>query len=87
MKLTFDRGTILIRGDVRVPNSSWDERSKSFRAMALYYKDIIDFLNLSGLDFKDEVLDLIPCPELQSDITLRNYQKQALDGWPTINAE
>ena len=81
MKLTFDRGTILIRGDVRVPNSSWDERSKSYRAMALYYKDIIDFLKLSGLDFQDEVLDLIPWPELQSSITLRDYQKQALDAW------
>ena len=60
MKFTFDRGTILVRGDVRVPNSSWDERSKSYRAMALYYKDIIDFLKLSGLDFQDEVLDLYP---------------------------
>ena len=59
MKLAFDRGTILVRGDVRVPNSSWDERSKSYRAMALYYKDIIDFLKLSGLDFQDGVLDLL----------------------------
>jgi superfamily II DNA or RNA helicase len=81
MKLAFDRGTILIRGDVRVPNSSWDERSKSYRAMALYYKDIIDFLRLSGLDFQDEVLDLISCPELHSNIALRDYQKQSLDAW------
>src|SRR5512136_1761204 len=81
MKLTFDRGTILVRGDVRVPNSSWDERSRSYRALALYYRDIIDFLTLSGLNFQDEVLDLIPCPELQSDITLRDYQKQAVDAW------
>jgi superfamily II DNA or RNA helicase len=81
MKLTFDRGTILVRGDVRVPNSSWDERSKSYRAMALYHKDIIDFLKLSGLDFQDEVLDLIPCPDLNSNIALRDYQKQSLDTW------
>jgi superfamily II DNA or RNA helicase len=81
MKLTFDRGTILVRGDIRVPNSSWDDRSKSYRAMALYYKDIIDFLKLSGLDFEDEVLDLIPCPELQSDVILRDYQRQSLDAW------
>jgi superfamily II DNA or RNA helicase len=80
MKLTFDRGTILVRGDVKVP-TSWDERSKSYRAMALYYKDIINFLNLSGHDFQDEVLNLIPCPELHSSIALRDYQKQALDAW------
>ena len=81
MELTFDRGTILVKGDIRVPNSTWDERSKSFRAMALYYKDIIDFLKTSGFDFRDYVLDLIPCPELQSSVVLRDYQKQALDAW------
>ncbi len=81
MKLIFDKGTILIRGDIRVPNSTWDERSKSFRAMALYYKDIKDFLNRSGLDFEDAVLDLMPCPELQTRVVLRDYQNQALDAW------
>ncbi|MGD0952729.1 MAG: DEAD/DEAH box helicase family protein [Methanotrichaceae archaeon] len=81
MKLTFDHGTILIEGDIRVPNSTWDERSKSFRAMALYYNDIIDFLKTSGFDFRDDVLDLVPCPELQSSVVLRDYQKQAMDAW------
>jgi superfamily II DNA or RNA helicase len=81
MKLTFDKGTILIRGEARVPNSIWDERSKAFRAMALYYRDIVDFLKTSGLDFKDDVLNLIPCPELQSSVVLRDYQRQALDAW------
>jgi len=81
MKLIFDRGTILVKGNVRVPNSSWDERSKSFRAMALYYRDITDFLKVSGFEFVDGVLSLIPCPELHSSIRLRDYQKQALDAW------
>ncbi|HSD57532.1 MAG TPA: DEAD/DEAH box helicase family protein [Methanotrichaceae archaeon] len=81
MKLTFDRGTIQVRGNVRVPNSTWDERSKTFRAMALYYKDIIDFLKISGLDFRDSVLNLMPCPKLQSSVVLRDYQKQAMDAW------
>jgi superfamily II DNA or RNA helicase len=81
MKLTFDKGTIQIRGDIRVPNSTWDERTKTFRAMALYYRDIIDFLKRSGFDFEDDVLDLLPCPELQSSVVLRDYQNQALDAW------
>lgn len=81
MNLTFDRGTILVGGNFRVPNSTWDERSKSFRAMALHYKDIIDFLETSGVDFDDDVQSLVPCPELQSGIALRDYQKQALDAW------
>jgi superfamily II DNA or RNA helicase len=81
MKLTFDKGTIQIRGDIRVPNSTWDERTKSYRAMALYYRDIIDFLKASDLDFRDDVLNLLPCPELQSSVVLRDYQNQALDAW------
>lgn len=81
MKLTFDKGTIQIRGDVQVPNSTWDERSKTFRAIALYYRDIINFLKRSGFDFRDDVLNLLPCPELQSSVVLRDYQKQALDAW------
>jgi len=81
MKLTFDRGTILAKGNIRVPNSTWDERSKAFRAMALHYKDIIDFLKISSFEFRDHVLNLLPCPELQSSIKLRDYQKQALDAW------
>jgi len=81
MKLTFDKGTIQIQGDIRVPNSTWDERSKTYRAMALHYRDVIDFLKISGFDFRDDVLDLIACPELQSCIVLRDYQNQALDAW------
>lgn len=81
MELTFNRGTIVVRGDVRIPNSTWDERSRTFRAMALHYRDIIDYLNNSGIGYTDNVLDLLPCPELQSSIVLRHYQKQALDTW------
>ena len=81
MELTFDHGTVLVKGDIRVPNSTWDERFRSYRAMALYYKDIVDFLKTSGFDLTDSVLDLIPCPELQSSVVLRDYQKQALDAW------
>jgi len=49
--------------------------------MALYYRDILDFLKRSGFDFRDEVLDLLPCPQLQSSVVLRDYQTQALDAW------
>ena len=81
LKLTFDKGTIQIQGEVRVPNCTWDERTKTFRAMALYYRDIIVFLERSGFDFDDDVLDLLPCPELESSVVLRDYQNQALDAW------
>jgi len=41
--------------------------------MALYYRDILNFLKRSGFDFNDEVLDLLPCHELQSSAVLRDY--------------
>ena len=81
MQLTFNRGTIAVSGNMRIPNSTWDERSGTFKAMALHYKDIIDYLKNSGIEFKDNVLDLLPCPDLHSNIILRDYQKQALDAW------
>ena len=39
------------------------------------------FLERSGFDFDDDVLDLLPCPELESSVVLRDYQNQALDAW------
>ncbi|MDW7727441.1 MAG: DEAD/DEAH box helicase family protein [Candidatus Methanoperedens sp.] len=86
MELTFNLGTIAIHGDLRIPNSTWDERSKTFKAMALHYMDITDYLKNSGIGYTDNVLDLLPCPELQSSIILRDYQKQALDAW-ILNAK
>jgi hypothetical protein len=40
-QLSYDRGTILIRGEAKVPYSAWDERVKAFRAQALYYGEIV----------------------------------------------
>jgi superfamily II DNA or RNA helicase len=79
--LRFHKGTILVWGDVRVPNSTWDSRSGAFRALAIDYPEILRFLKSSRVDVEDEVLNLPPCPELTSSITLRDYQAEALEAW------
>lgn len=79
--LYFDRGTIAVGGNVRVPNTAWDARSNCYRGQAMYYKDVIEYLKSSGLDFSDSVLDLVPCPNLQSKVELRDYQENALRAW------
>jgi len=81
--LNFDKGTIVVRGDVRIPNTSWDERIKSFRAQALHYSEIVQYLKRSALPFSDFVQEgLMPCPNLSCpSIKLRGYQKQALTAW------
>jgi superfamily II DNA or RNA helicase len=79
--LTYDKGTILIYGNIRVPNSSWDQRVGAYRAQALYYRDIKTYMGESGFSFKDDVMDLVPCPELQMKTVLRDYQEKAVVAW------
>jgi len=81
--LSYDRGTLLIRSDAKVPYTAWDERVRAFRAQGLYYREILDFLNRSELSaVEDGVQDLPPCPELRCrSLTMRPYQNKALNAW------
>ena len=81
MILKYYKGTILIEGDYNVPNSKWDSKTKCFRAEALHYRDIIEYLENSKIQYKDLVLDLISCPEFTSKVKLRAYQKKAVEQW------
>ncbi|MGZ4883297.1 MAG: ATP-dependent helicase, partial [Halobacteriota archaeon] len=57
--IKYDKGTLLIRGDARVPNSHWDARSGAYRALALHYADITDYLESSHINYVDEALELL----------------------------
>lgn len=88
IKISFKQGTLLIQGNVRVPNAVWDERSERFRALAMYYRDTGNYLKNSKIQFEDEVLDLLPCPDLAAayeasgkKLKLRDYQAEALVSW------
>ena len=88
IKISFKQGTLLIQGNVRVPNAVWDERSGSFRALAMYYRDTVNYLKNSKIHFEDNVLDLLPCPDLAAayeasgqKLKLRDYQAEALVSW------
>ena len=79
--LSFDNGTVIIKGGTRVPNSSWDDRIGAFRAQGLYYSEIVEFLKKSSFPFTDNCMDLVPCPELKTGVKLRTYQKTAIKAW------
>jgi superfamily II DNA or RNA helicase len=49
--------------------------------MALYYREILAYLERSHLSFRDEVADPVPTPSLSAQVQLRPYQKAALDAW------
>ncbi len=81
--LSYDKGTILIRSEAKVPYSTWDDRVRAFRAQALYYREIVEFLNKSELSvIKDGTQDLPPCPELRCrSVAMRTYQRKAIESW------
>jgi superfamily II DNA or RNA helicase len=81
VRIQYDKGTLLIWGDTRVPNSYWDARSGAYRALALHYADITDYLENSHIQYVDEALKLLPVPHLQPRAVLRDYQRDALDSW------
>jgi superfamily II DNA or RNA helicase len=81
--LSYDKGSILVRSEAKVPYSVWDARVGAFRAPAFYYSEIVEFLNKSDLSaIKDGVEDLPPCPELKCRrVEMRAYQRRALESW------
>jgi superfamily II DNA or RNA helicase len=79
--LLFDKGTIVVRGELRAPYTSYDSRVKGFRAQALYYREIIEYFERSRIVYTDRASDLVPCPELTSSLKLRGYQDESLKRW------
>lgn len=81
IRLAYDRGTVLAYGDGRVPGSAWDSRAGAYRAPAYLYRDIKAYVESSGFDGRDDVLDLVPSPRLVLKSVLRDYQRRAVQAW------
>jgi superfamily II DNA or RNA helicase len=85
MQLIFDRGTLLIRGNLKeagsLPGVLWDPRVRAWRAPACRYVELAGELARRYPDFQDEVRPRlavppsVPCPEL------RPYQAAAAAAW------
>ncbi len=78
--LRYHRGTILSEG-VHVPHSVWDDTLRSYKTLALYYPEVLDYLRASAIEFEDRVMDPPSCPRLEADLTPRGYQVDALEAW------
>jgi superfamily II DNA or RNA helicase len=89
--LSYDKGTILIRGIAHIPFAAVDPRTNQLRALALYYTNIMEYIKQSGIEYVDNVLDLLPSPHIKigrandgnhgNNLSLRDYQQKALDSW------
>jgi superfamily II DNA or RNA helicase len=83
--LSYDRGTIVIRGLMHIPFATLDPRTNSLRAQALNYYDIIRYLRESDIEYTDQVFELIPSPHfIVKDVSLRDYQQKALNRWKKV---
>ena len=79
--LRYDRGSLLIHGEVGTPYGQWDPRVGAFRAMAIYYREILAYLDRSRILYRDEAANPPPVSTLSCRAELRSYQKAALDAW------
>jgi superfamily II DNA or RNA helicase len=87
VNLYYDKGSIVISGINQIPYSLIDPRTNQLRAQAFHYQDIITYLQNSGIQYENNVMDLIPIPNLKIEnieLSLRSYQKKAIENW--INA-
>jgi superfamily II DNA or RNA helicase len=79
--LWFDKGTLLLKGDVGTPYGKWDPRVGCFRIKALHYRDVLAYFEESQITFEDRVQQLPPLETLKSTVQLRSYQESALSRW------
>jgi len=79
--LWFDKGTILLKGEVGTPYGKWDPRSGCYRLKASYYKDALEYFKESKIHYEDNVPNLPPLEQIKSNVELRSYQNKALDNW------
>jgi hypothetical protein len=82
VSLSYQAGTIVIKGLTHIPFAKIDPRTNTLRAQALHYSTILDYLRESGTIYDDFVLDVIPSPHFTAtNLSLRDYQQKALDRW------
>jgi superfamily II DNA or RNA helicase len=85
MRLIFDRGTLLLRGNLAgagsLPGVLWDPRVGTWRARAFHYRELSSELARRNPDFHDEVRPRLAGPPPVAHPKLRPYQAAAIASW------
>jgi superfamily II DNA or RNA helicase len=81
IELKYDKGSLLLQGETGTPYGHWDPRVGAFRVMAIYYPEVLSFLDRSRIFYRDEAANPLPLPSLSCRVKLRSYQTSALDAW------
>jgi hypothetical protein len=80
-RLWFDKGTLLLKGEIGSPYGKWDPRNGCYRLKACPYKDVVDYFKESRIRYEVDVPNPPPLEQLKSNVELRTYQNKALDNW------
>ena len=81
IRLSFDKGTLVLHGPIGTPYGKWDPRVGCYRIKAMHYRDVLAYLRESKLSFLDEAPSLPPLEQLKDAVKLRAYQNEALERW------
>jgi superfamily II DNA or RNA helicase len=81
VRLLFDKGTLLLKGEIGTPYGKWDPRVSGYRIKALHYRDVLAYFKESKIAYEDYVQQLPPRETIKSIIKLRPYQTEALNKW------
>ncbi|AWR98205.1 DEAD/DEAH box helicase [Acidianus sulfidivorans JP7] len=77
--LRYFKGLLL--SDFYAPGFKWNEELKCYAALGYKYRDTISYFTENDIKIKDNVLDLLPFPDIQEEIRLRKYQIDSLKAW------
>ena len=81
LRLWFDKGTLLLKGEVGTPYGKWDPRVGCYRIKAYHYRDVLEYLAESKLQVENDVPMLTTLEQLKSTVVLRDYQNEAWANW------
>jgi DNA or RNA helicases of superfamily II len=77
VRILYQGGTIII--DSWFPRAVKDPKTGNYRALGMYYKEILDYF--STVKIEDLVADFIPFPIIEDKVILKDYQIRALKAW------
>ncbi len=85
VSLSFDRGTLVVKGAARPEHAVWDARSGVFRAPAYLYPRVRAWAVASGGEVRDQVASgFSPLPARLAAADLRPYQSDAVRSFLTL---
>ena len=91
-RLSYDRGTLILhpppKGKAWIDYATWDDRIEKFRIPADHYRDLVNVLEASGVEFIDVAKDFFPLNmAMKAPKEAFSHQTEALQAWEKANKQ